>query len=325
MFADVAPVTIAQINDARLRLDGMALSTPVVRCDAAPDGREVWLKLENLQPIGSFKIRPIGNAVLSRPAAALAPGLYTSSSGNSALGVAWMARRLALKATAVVPDNAPEAKLAGLRRLGAEILVLPYADWWRVIETGRHEGLDGLYVDAVRDPASLAGDGTIGAEIAAQLPALDAVFVPFGGGGLASGIACAIRELSPTTRIVACELETAQPMRAAMMAGHPVDVPAEPGFVSGVGYGSVLPEMWPLVSAMIDEVVLVTLDQVREAIRVMAERNHVVAEGAGAVAVAAALLGDHRHARVCSVVSGGNIDAATLGPILMSGHDGQTR
>jgi threonine dehydratase len=325
MFADVAPVTIAQINDARLRLDGTALNTPVVGCDAAPDGREVWLKLENLQPIGSFKVRPIGNAVLSRPPAELSPGLYTSSSGNSALGVAWMARRLSLKATAIVPDNAPEAKLAGLRRLGAEILVLPYADWWRVIETGRHAGLDGLYVDAVRDPASLAGDGTIGVEIAVQLPELDAVFVPFGGGGLASGIACAIRALSPTTRIVACELETAQPMRAAMMAGRPVDVPAEPGFVCGVGYGSVLPEMWPLVSAMIDEVVVVTLDQVREAIRIMIERNHVVAEGAGAVAVAAALFGDHRHNRVCSVVSGGNIDPATLGPILMSGRDGQTR
>lgn len=325
MFADVAPVTLAQIDDARQRLDGVALRTPVVACDAAPVGREVWLKLENLQPIGSFKVRPIGSAVLSRSTAELAAGIYTSSSGNSALGVAWMARRLSLKATAVVPDNAPEAKLAGLRRLGAEILILPYADWWRVIETGRHEGLDGLYVDAVRDPASLAGDGTIGGEVADQLPALDAIFVPFGGGGLASGIACAIRALSPTTRIVACELDTAQPMRAAMLAGHPVDVPAEPGFVSGVGYGSVLPEMWPLVSAMIDEVVVVTLDQVREAIRVMAERNHVVAEGAGAVAVAAALFGDHRHARVCSVVSGGNIDAATLGPILMSGHESRTR
>lgn len=324
MFADVAPVTLAQIDDARQRLDGVALQTPVVACDAAPAGREVWLKLENLQPIGSFKVRPIGNAVLSRPRGQLAEGIYTSSSGNSALGVAWMARRLALKATAVVPDNAPEAKLAGLRRLGAEILVLPYGDWWRVIETARHEGLDGFYVDAVRDPASLAGDGTIGAEIASQLPGLDAVFVPFGGGGLASGIACAIKALSPATRIVACELETAQPMRRAMTAGHPAEGPADPGFVSGVGYGSVLPEMWPLVSAMIDEVVVVTLDQVREAIRVMVERNHVVAEGAGAVAVAAALFGDHRHARVCSVVSGGNIDTATLGSILMSGRDGPT-
>jgi threonine dehydratase len=236
-----------------------------------------------------------------------------------------MAQRLSLKATAVVPDNAPEAKLAGLRRLGAEIHVLPHADWWRVIETGRHEGLDGLYIDAVRDPASLAGDGTIGMEICAQLPELDAVFVPFGGGGLASGIACAIRALSPSTRIVACELETAQPMRSAMAAGHPIEVPAEAGFVSGVGYGSVLPEMWPLVSAMIDDVVVVSLDQVSEAIRVMANRNRIVAEGAGAVAVAAALFGDHRYTRVCSVVSGGNIDMALLSSILTSAGNGQAR
>ena len=315
----VKPVDLAAIEAARGRLAGVAIRTPVVAA-AAPAGREVWLKLENLQAIGSFKVRPIGNAVLSRPRPDA--GIWTSSSGNSALGVAWMARRLGLRATAVVPDNAPEAKLAGLRALGAEIVVLPYAAWWGVIETGQLAGLGGRYVDAVRDPAALAGDGTIGAEIAEDCPALDAVFVPFGGGGLASGIACAIRALRPGVRIVACELATAQPMRAAMAAGGPVTVDAAPGFVSGVGYASVLPEMWPLVSAMIDAVVTVSLDQVRQAIRVMARSNHVIAEGAGAVAVAAALFGDHAHARVCAVVSGGNIDAATLAEILTSGgHD----
>ena len=325
MFADVAPVGLMEIAKARRRLEGVAMHTPVVACSAAPAGREIWLKLENLQAIGSFKVRPIGNAVLSRSPADLADGIYTASSGNSALGVAWMAERLGLQATAVVPDNAPEAKLAGLRRLGAEIVTLPYAEWWRAIETGRHDGFDGLYIDAVRDPAALAGDATIGAELVEQLGDFDAVFVPFGGGGLASGIACAVNALRPGVKIVACELDCARPLCAAMAAGRPVEVPAEPGFVSGVGYGSVLPEMWPLVSAMVDEVVTVSLDEVAAAIRAMATGNHVIAEGAGAVSVAAALFGAHNHRKICAVVSGGNIDATLLAKILMLGDGGDRR
>jgi threonine dehydratase len=181
MFDAVERITLADIYAAHRRLDGIAIRTPLVRCDAAPDGRELWLKLENLQPIGSFKVRPIGNAVLSRAPSLLERGIYTSSSGNSALGVAWMARRLGIPATAVVPDNAPEAKLAGLRELGARIIILPYAQWWNVIETGHHDGLEAIYVDAVRDPAALAGDGTIGVEIAEDAGELHAVFIPFGG------------------------------------------------------------------------------------------------------------------------------------------------
>jgi len=319
----IQPVSLDQINTARARLDGVAMRTPAVAYDAGVAGRDIWLKLENLQPIGSFKIRPIGNAVLARDRSDLATGIYTASSGNSALGVAWMARRLGISATALVPGDAPEAKLAELARLGARIVTLPYADWWHVIETAHHADTQGVYVDAVRDPAALAGDATIGAELVEQLDDIDAVFVPFGGGGLASGIACAVRALCPHIRIVACELATAQPMRAAMKAGGPVTVTAERGFVSGVGYESVLPEMWPLVSAMIDSVVTVTLEQAETAIRLMATRNHVIAEGAGAIPVAAAMFGDHPHARICAVVSGGNIDSAVLGRILAL--DGQRR
>lgn len=319
MFADVQPISLAEIRGAQRRLAGVAIRSPILRCEATSGRREIYLKLENLQPIGSFKVRPIGNAVLSRDASLLAAGIYTASSGNSALGVAWMARKLGIRATAVVPDNAPKAKLAGLRQLGAEIIVLPYDAWWKVIETGRHGGLDGLYVDAVRDPAALAGDGTIGLEIAEDAGELDAVFVPFGGGGLASGIACTLKALRPEVKIVVCELASAQPLAAAIAARHPVDVPASPGFVSGVGYGSVLPEMWPIVSSLVHEVVTVTLDEVEAAIRALVSANHIVAEGAGAVSVAAALYGAHHHQRVCAVVSGGNLDAAVLARIVSSG------
>jgi threonine dehydratase len=320
MFEEVEPVTMVQIVAARTRLQGLSIVSPLVPCDAAPAGKTVRLKLENLQPIGSFKIRPIGNAVLSRAPADLNSGIYTTSTGNSALGVAFMARRLGIAATAVVPANAPEAKLEQLRRLGTRIDMRPIEEWWRAIKTGALDGQQGVYIDAVRNPASLAGDATIGLEILAQSPDIEAILIPFGGGGLSCGIACAVRAIRPGVKIIACELESAHPVKAAFDAGVPIETPHEPGFVSGVGFGSVLPEMWPLVKTMIDGVITVSLPEVAAAIKILVERNHVVAEGAGAVSVAAALSGRYAATKVCAVVSGGNIGSAMLAMIL----DGRT-
>jgi threonine dehydratase len=312
----VKPVDKAQIDGARARIADLHLRTPLVGCDAAPQGRTVRLKLENLQPIGSFKIRPIGNAVLSRRRADLSAGIYTTSTGNSALGIAWMARLLGIAATAVVPDNAPQAKLEKLKSLGTRIDMRPADVWWRAIESGVLEDQDGFYIDAVRDPASLAGDATIGLEILEQWPDVEAIFVPFGGGGLACGIACAVRALRPDVKIIACELASAHPLKSAFEAGFPVRTPHSPGFVSGVGFGTVLPEMWPLARSMIDGVITVSLAEVAAAIKILVERNHVVAEGAGAVSVAAALSGKYTHGKVCAVVSGGNLDSSVLCSIL---------
>jgi threonine dehydratase len=316
MFDEVKPVGMTQIAAARTRIADLCMMTPLVGCDGAPAGKTIRLKLENLQPIGSFKIRPIANAVLSRSRADLNAGIYTTSSGNSALGVAWMARRLGVSATAVVPANAPQAKLEKLRRLGARIEVLGNDVWWRAIEAGTLEGQEGAYIDAVRDPASLAGDATIGVEILEQWPDVEAILVPFGGGGLASGIACAVRALRPRVKIIACELASAHPLQAAFDAGAPTPTAHDAGFVSGVGYGEVLPEMWPLLRAVIDDVVTVPLTQVAETIKLLAESNRIVAEGAGAISVAAALSGRYAQARVCAVVSGGNIDSDVLARIL---------
>ena len=316
MPEEVKPVAMAQIEAARGRLEGLSLISPLVTCDAAPAGKTVRLKLENLQPIGSFKIRPIGNAVLSRAPADLTSGIYTTSTGNSALGVAWMARRLGIAATAVVPANAPQAKLEKLRRLGTRIDMRSTAEWWRAIERGTVDDQQGVYIDAVRDPASLAGDATIGVEILTQSPETEAILIPFGGGGLACGIACAVRALNPRVKIIACELTSAHPLLAAFDAGVPTQTPHEPGFVSGVGFGSVLPEMWPLVKSLIDDVITVSLAEVAAAIKVLVEHNRIVAEGAGAVSVAAALSGRYAESKVCAVVSGGNLDAALLAAIL---------
>ena len=316
VFEQVKPVDLTQIDAARARIEDLGSFSPLVGCDVAPTGKTIRLKLENLQPIGSFKIRPIGNAVLSRSRADLASGIYTTSSGNSALGVAWMARRLGIAATAVVPANAPQAKLEKLRRLGARIDMRPNDVWWRAIESGVLEDVTGTYIDAVRDPASLAGDATIGAEILAQWPEVEAILVPFGGGGLACGIACAVRAIKPKVKIIACELSSAHPLQSAFQAGAPTQTAHDAGFVSGVGFGTVLPEMWPLLKAMIDDVITVSLAQVADAIRRLALSNRIVAEGAGAVSVAAALAAQYPQDKVCAVVSGGNIDGETLATIL---------
>ena len=316
MLDEVKPVAMMQIEAARARLEGLSVVSPLVACGAAPHGKTIHLKLENLQPVGSFKIRPIGNAVLARAPAELTSGIYTTSTGNSALGLAFMARRLGIAATAVVPVNAPQAKLEKLRRLGARIDMRPIEEWWQAIRTGALEGQQGVYIDAVRDPDSLAGDATIGVEILAQSPDIEAILIPFGGGGLACGIACAVRALKPDVKIIACELATAHPLKAAFDAGAPTETPHAPGFVSGVGFGSVLPEMWPLVKTMIDGVITVSLTEVAAAIKAMVECNRIVAEGAGAVSVAAALTGRYTETRVCAVVSGGNLDSSMLATIL---------
>jgi threonine dehydratase len=316
LFEEVKAVGMAQIDAARARIEALSMVSPLVDCDAATPGKTVRLKLENLQPIGSFKIRPIANAVLTKARADLQAGIYTTSSGNSALGVAWMARRLGIGATAVVPANAPPAKLEKLKRLGTRIDVLTNEAWWRAIEKGTLDDQEGVYIDAVRDPASLAGDATIGLEILAQWPDVEAILVPFGGGGLACGIACAVRAIKPQVKIIACELASAHPLRSAFDAGAPTQTAHEPGFVSGVGFGSVLPEMWPLARSMIDEVMTVSLAQVAQAIRLLAENNRIVAEGAGAVSAAAALFGQYAQRKVCAVISGGNIDGDVLAAIL---------
>jgi threonine dehydratase len=312
----VAAVSIADIRAAQARLGSIALRSPLIPCLAADARCEVHLKLDNLQPTGSFKIRPVGNIVLAQAAGSLRAGIYTVSSGNSALAVAHVARRLGIPAGAVVSPGAPRAKLEGLHALGARVVEVPFDAWWRAVESRQVEGESGTYVDAARDPAAIAGDGTLGIEILEQLPQVEAIFTPLGSGALACGIACAMRALNPDVKVIACELESAQPFGAALRAGRIVTTEARAGFVSGVGFHSLLPEMWPLAQAVIDGAMTVSLAEVASAIALLAGRNKVIAEGAGAIPVAAALSGRHPYRRVCAVVSGGNLDVSKLCTIL---------
>lgn len=317
MSAPTVPAaSLADIRAAQARLEAIALRSPLVPCGIPDPPCEVHLKLEGLQPTGSFKIRPVANAVFVRPADSLQAGIHTVSSGNTALAVAWLARRLGIEASAVVPPGAPPVKLEGLRTLGARIVELPFDSWWRAVEARRVDGEPGVHIDAARDPAAIAGDGTIGIEILEQLPRVEAIFTPLGSGALACGIACAARALRRDVKVIACELESAQPFAAAVRAGRVIATEARAGFVSGVGFHSLLPELWPLAREMIDGSLTVSLPEVAAAIALLARHNRIIAEGAGAIPVAAVLSGRHSFRRVCAVVSGGNLDESKLCTIL---------
>ncbi len=309
-------IELAEIEAARGRIAGSVVRTPLVRLYVEDAPAEIYLKLENLQPINSFKIRGAANAVMLAPASARAKGLVTASAGNMAQGVAWMARELGVPATIVVPDHAPEAKLAAIERLGGRVLKVPYDAWWNIIVTSHLDGLDGLFVHPVQDPAVMAGNGTIGLEILEDLPDPDTVVIPYGGGGLTTGIASAVKALQPGTKIITAEPDTAAAMAAAFAAGHPADVDYRASFVDGSGSRRVLDSMWPLVAPLVDDALAIPVTEVAAAVRTLAERVRIIAEGAGALAPAAALSGRAGTGKVVCVISGGNINLGKLAEIL---------
>lgn len=312
----IAPIQIEEIQAAAQRLGNTVLRTPLLRLPIDGGNCEIYCKLENLQPIGSFKLRGAGNALALASPEQLARGVVTASAGNMAQGLAWHARRLGIACHVIVPDHAPAAKLEAIHRLGGAIIKTPFAEWWRIMLSGRYEALPGLFVHPVRDREVIAGNGAIGLEMLADLPDVDAALIPYGGGGLSAGIATALRALKPATRIYAVEVETAAPLSASLAAGKPVSVDYQASFVDGIGGKSVLPEMWDLVSGLLDGALQVSLAETRAAIRLLAERQRVIAEGAGAAPVAAALAGRAGPGKVVCVVSGGNIDRAVLARIL---------
>lgn len=312
----LSPPTLDEIRAARKRIAGSALRTPLVRWNVEGAPAEIWLKLENLQPIGSFKLRGAGNAMALAPKEKLADGVVTASAGNMAQGVAWNARRLGIPCTVVVPDHAPETKLAAISRLGGKIVKVPFDRWWQTILDHEYPGLEGLFIHPVSDPAVIAGNATIGLEILEDLPDVDAVVVPYGGGGLSCGIAAALQALRPQAKVYASEIATAAPLSASFLAGSPQEIDYVPSFVDGIGSKSLLPEMWPLVRSLVEGSLVVGLEEVAAAVRLLVERHRIVAEGAGAAPVAAGLTGKAGSGKVVCVVSGGNIDGAKLAKIL---------
>ncbi len=312
----LTPTSLDDVRAAQARIATVALRTPLLRLHTADATGEIYLKLENLQPIGSFKIRGAANAMAIAGHDALASGVYTASAGNMAQGVAWCARDLGVRCQVVVPEHAPRAKTAAIERLGGEVFRVPFEEWWETLVRHGCPGMQGLFIHPFADAGVMAGNGTIALEILDELSDVDVVLVPYGGGGLACGIAAVVRALSPRTRVLAVEVETAAPLTASLAARTPTPVPYTRTFIDGMGSGAVFGEMWPLVQELIAGTVVVSVAQIADAVRLLAERAHVVAEGAGAAALAAARSGQFEGKRAVCIVSGGNIDAHRMAAIL---------
>jgi threonine dehydratase len=309
------PITAAQAREARATIASVASRTPLLPLNAET-AADVHLKLENLQPIGSFKIRGAANVMGRTPPGRLQRGVLTASAGNMAQGVAFCAQRMGVAATIVSPDTAPQTKIRAVERMGGRVILAPFADWWRTFETRSYPGVDATFIHAFDDLDVMAGNGTIALELLEDLPDLDAVVIPWGGGGLSCGIAAVLRELAPRVRIYAAEIETAAPLSAALAAGEPRTVDYRPSFVDGIGSKAVFPNMFEHARKLLDGALVVTLDEAAQAMKLVAERNRIIVEGAAACAVAAAISGGAGAGRVVAIVSGGNIDLSKFAQLV---------
>lgn len=308
-------ISLKTIREATSVVYDVAVRTPTIRLDVpglTGDGPEIFLKLETLQPIGSFKIRGAQNAVRHLPADRLAQGVWTVSAGNAAQGVALAARNAGAPCSVLVMDTAPETKLRSIKRLGAAIVQATYEECWRTVEQHSSDRMRGQLVHPFDDDLFISGNGTIGLEIHEDVPDVDAVIAPIGGGGLIAGVGAALRELKPNVKIYAAEPETAAPLATSLAAGRASAFEAwKPSFVDGAGGRSVIPTMWPLLKDVVADSIVVSLEDAARAMKTVADRVHVIMEGAAACAVAAALspeLSRRGHKKVVAIVSGGNID-----------------
>jgi len=317
--------SLAEINDARGMIASSAVRTPLVRLNVRDAPAEIYLKLENLQPIGSFKIRGAANAMGHLTPENLSRGVLTASAGNMAQGVAWVSRELGIPCTVIAPETAPETKIKAIERLGGRVIKVEFAEWWKTFEERSFPGVEATFIHAFDDLNVMAGNGTIALEIIEDLPEFDAVVVPWGGGGLTCGIAAALRALNSPCKIYAAEVATAAPLVVSLAAGSPQTVDYQPSFVDGIGAKIVFPQMLKRAQQLIDGALVAELDEVKSALRLMAERNRIVAEGAGACALACALAGKAGRGKVVCIVSGGNIDFARLCQILTETDDIQIK
>lgn len=309
-------ISAEMICAAQQRVAGAVVRTPLIPLHVDDVPAQIYLKLENLQPTGAFKVRGAVNAMRSVDRTQLATGVWTASAGNMAQAVAWCAREMGVSCTVVAPETTPKTKLVATEQLGAQIVPVPFLDWLDIYRTRKYDGMNGLFIHAFSDPAVMAGNGTIALEILEELPDVDAVITPYGGGGLSCGVAAAFRHFKPVTRCFAAEVATAAPLSASLVAGEMTEVNHSPSFVDGIGAPFLFPEMWDFARQVLDDALVSSLDEVAGAVRLLAGQNHVIAEGAGAASVAAALSGNAGSGKVVCVVSGGNIGIEKLTEIL---------
>ncbi len=312
-------VTAAEVREARDRIAGTITRTPLIRLELDDRDREIWLKLENLQPINAFKIRGAANAVAHLSDEQRSKGVWTISAGNAGQGVAYAARAAGVPCTVVVIETAPATKVERMRRLGATLIKAPFNECWAAMEAREFPGVEGTFVHPFDDHHFIAGNATIALEILEDLPSVDTVIAAIGGGGLISGMAAVLKELKPGVAVYGAEPETAAPAAYSFRHGEPLEFPEwKASFVDGAGGKSVFPRMWERMKDVVDGSLVVSLDETREAVRVIADRARVIAEGAGGLPVAAALSGRAGKGRIVCIVSGGNIDPHTFSEIITS-------
>jgi threonine dehydratase len=307
----VRPIALSQIREARARIAGTIVRTPLVRVELGSGFPDVRLKLENLQPINSYKLRGAANAAAMLSDAERRRGVWTISAGNAGQGVAYAARAAGVPCTVVAIETAPTAKLDRMRALGAKLLLVPYAVAWQALEDRAYPGAEGTFIHPFDDDNFIAGHGSMGLEILEDAPDTAAIIAAIGGGGLITGVASAVKALRPEIRVWGAEPETAAPAALSFTKGGPQSFPDwQATFVDGAGGKSVFPRMWQRMQPLVDGVIVVSLDEVKRAMRLMAEKSRVIAEGAGALALAAALTGKAGSGPIVAIVSGGNIDLA---------------
>ena len=311
MLEAVRPIALSEIRDAQKRIAGTIIRTPLIRLDLGPGSPDVRLKLENLQPISAYKLRGAANAVAMLSEAERRRGVWTISAGNAGQGVAYAARAAGVPCTVVSIETAPAAKLDRMRALGAKLVLVSYARAWQALEDRSYPGVEGTFVHPFDDHNFIAGHATMGLEILEDAPDTAAIIMAIGGGGLVTGVASAVKALKPQIKVWGAEPETAAPAARSFARGSAQEFPEWTAtFVDGAGGKSVFPRMWERMQPVVDGIIVVSLDEVKRAMRLMAEKARVIAEGAGALALAAALTGKAGEGPVVAVVSGGNIDLA---------------
>jgi threonine dehydratase len=312
----VDSIPISAIEEARRVIAGKAIRTPLVRLNLLDAPAEIYLKLENLQPIGSFKIRGAANAIARLAPEQLERGVVTASAGNMAQGVAWCARELGVPCTVIAPSSAPEAKVSAIERLGGRVIKVSFDEWWQAFDQRSFAGVEGTFIHSFDDPEVMAGNGTIGLETLEDLPDVDAVVIPWGGGGLTCGVASALRQLRPSCKVFTAEVATAAPFSASLTAGAPTVIDYQPSWVDGIGAKAVFSQMFDRARTLVDGALVADLDSIASALRLLLTHNHIVAEGAGACPVACAFSGAAGTGKIVCIISGGNIDLTKLARVL---------
>jgi threonine dehydratase len=319
LLEDIRPIGLDEIRAARVRIAGSVIRTPLVKLELGPGYPDIRLKLENLQPINSYKLRGAANAVALIPPSERARGVWTISAGNAGQGVAYAARAAGVPCTVVVLETAPKAKLDRMRALGATLIPAPVNVVWEAMGARAFPGMDGVFVHPFDDDDFIAGHGTMGLEILEDVPDVRAVIAAVGGGGLLVGVGSAIKALAPDVKLYGVEPETGAPCARSQAAGSAQEFPNwTPTFVDGAGGRLTFPRMWQRMTPLADDFLVVTIDETKRALRMLAEKSRVIAEGAGALSVAAALSGKAGDGPIVAIVSGGNIDLSVFSEIMAS-------